>query len=273
MARCCRWGGRTQCKSWTTTSSPRWWQTRWMCAGSTMEASLRFRSSSGSRSRLWRIWASRATSRSGRQTLRRSLTCCCTVRVALALLLHVDRPELGLAHPKTRLKMLNMLRALLLLLALLLHGHMLLDGAGGHSRSQYRTGICVSASCVPAPPGAFESCDAKPIPARARRQLLPRTFVKCDARAPNISLPPGFCSIPLLCTPAELCALELRTWQGSLGSSSTLAFALARTSERPEFRFHVILGLCCLSASWDPIKPNVFHAAGRAHRRQLTILR
>ena len=132
MARCCRWGGRTQCKSWTTTSSPRWWQTRWMCAGSTMEASLRFRSSSGSRSRLWRIWASRATSRSGRQTLRRSLTCCCTVRVALALLLHVDRPELGLAHPKTRLKMLNMLRALLLLLALLLHGHMLLDGAGGH---------------------------------------------------------------------------------------------------------------------------------------------
>ena len=123
MARCC---GRTQCKRWTTTSSPRWWQTRWMCAGSTMEASLRFRSSSGSRSRLWRIWASRATSGSGRQTLRRSSTCCCTVKVALALLLHVDRPELGLAHPKTRLKVLKMLRALLL------HGHMLLDGAGGH---------------------------------------------------------------------------------------------------------------------------------------------
>jgi hypothetical protein len=82
-----------------------------------------------------------------------------------------------------------------------------------------------------------------------------------------ISIPPS----PFL--HPQSCALELRTWQGSLGSSSTLAFALARTSERPEFRFHVILGLCCLSASWDPIKPNVFHAAGRAHRRQLTILR
>ena len=197
MARCY---GRTQCKSWTTTSSPRWWQTRWMCAGSTMRASLRFRSSSGSHSRLWRIWASRATSRSGRQTLRRSSTCCCTVKVALALLLHVDRPELGLAHTKTRLKMLKMLRALLL------HGHMLLDGAGG--RSQYRTGICVSVSCVPATPGVFNfrcETDSK------RRQLLPRTFEVCDdARALQTPLS-GFCSIPLhtrraLCTRATYVA-------------------------------------------------------------------
>jgi hypothetical protein len=166
--------------------------------------------------------------------------------------------------------MLNMLRALLLLLALLLHGHMLLDGAGG--RSQYRTGICVSVSCVPAPPGVFESCGAKPFPAPTTSSTNFRHVRR--ARAPNISLPPpGFCSLPLLRIPAELCALELRTWQGSLGSSSTLAFALARTSERPEFRFHVISGLCCLPASWDPIKPNVFLAAGRAHRRLLMILR